>query len=358
MDIVRSTFDYEAWLGRELAGDVVQKDLDKKHKKMKDSAFVFLRATYWRWAEIILGVCPELSNAPAVLAVGDIHVENFGTWRDLDGRLVWGVNDFDEAAEMPFALDLVRLAVSAFLGRSGVSVALDAICEAILEGYDKGLRAPQPFVLDRDHRRMREIFVASEDEREEFWNKMAEASNASVGPAGQRYFDALLSAMPDPAVQMTVKPRTAGTGSLGRPRWVAIAEWKGGPVVREAKAVVQSGWDRARGRHGSQGAIGKLSDGRYRASDPWYRLDGENVLVRRLSPNSRKIEVAHNSEILLGGEMLKAMGRELANVHLGVADCGAEIRRDRQDRADGWLAAAAGKAARAIESEFEQWRTR
>ncbi len=51
-------------------------------------------------------------DAPQVLAVGDMHLENFGTWRDADGRLVWGVNDFDEAAVMPYPLDLVRLAAS------------------------------------------------------------------------------------------------------------------------------------------------------------------------------------------------------------------------------------------------------
>ena len=50
-----------------------------------------------------------------MLAVGDMHVENFGTWRDAEGRLVWGVNDFDEAAKMPYTIDLVRLAASAML---------------------------------------------------------------------------------------------------------------------------------------------------------------------------------------------------------------------------------------------------
>jgi uncharacterized protein (DUF2252 family) len=24
-------------------------------------------------------------------------VENFGAWRDVEGRLIWGINDFDEA---------------------------------------------------------------------------------------------------------------------------------------------------------------------------------------------------------------------------------------------------------------------
>jgi hypothetical protein len=26
---------------------------------------------------------------PRVLGVGDIHLENFGTWRDAEGRMVW-----------------------------------------------------------------------------------------------------------------------------------------------------------------------------------------------------------------------------------------------------------------------------
>src|SRR5262245_32358222 len=60
----------------------------------------------------------DLTDAPRLLAVGDLHVENFRTWRDAEGRLVWGVNDFDEVAEMPYAVDLVRL-VAALFSRNG-----------------------------------------------------------------------------------------------------------------------------------------------------------------------------------------------------------------------------------------------
>jgi uncharacterized protein (DUF2252 family) len=48
-----------------------------------------------------------------VLGVGDLHVENFGTWRDVEGRLVWGINDFDDANVIPYTGDLVRFAASA-----------------------------------------------------------------------------------------------------------------------------------------------------------------------------------------------------------------------------------------------------
>src|SRR6266436_4687957 len=101
---------FEAWLAKQC--DVVAKDVDTKHRRMKKSAFIFLRATYFRWAKQIGKWCPELMDAPQVLSVGDLHLENFETWRDEDGRLVWGVNDFDEAAVMPYPLDLVRLAAS------------------------------------------------------------------------------------------------------------------------------------------------------------------------------------------------------------------------------------------------------
>jgi len=44
-----------------------------------------------------------------VLAVGDLDLENFGTWCDSLGRLAWGINDFDEAFPLPYTHDLVRL---------------------------------------------------------------------------------------------------------------------------------------------------------------------------------------------------------------------------------------------------------
>src|ERR1700724_4902843 len=116
MNVVKATRQFEAWLGKRTP--LVKKDLRTKHEAMKSSAFRFLRATYYRWAQIWPKICPDLAKSPQVLAVGDLHVENFGTWRDIEGRLIWGVNDFDEAYPLPYANDLVRLAVSAHLAIS------------------------------------------------------------------------------------------------------------------------------------------------------------------------------------------------------------------------------------------------
>jgi hypothetical protein len=90
---------FEHWLRTQCA--VVEVDLHCKHKKMRQSPFDFLRATFFRWSGRIEAICPEIKHAPGVLSVGDTHVENFGTWRDVEGRLVWGINDFDEAAIIP-----------------------------------------------------------------------------------------------------------------------------------------------------------------------------------------------------------------------------------------------------------------
>jgi uncharacterized protein (DUF2252 family) len=40
--------------------------------------------------------------------VGALHVENFGTWRDIEARPIWGINDFDEATTLAYTNDLIR----------------------------------------------------------------------------------------------------------------------------------------------------------------------------------------------------------------------------------------------------------
>src|ERR1700736_2408674 len=147
MDIRTATEKYESWLADHLV--IVPEDLTEKHKLMAENEFAFMRATYYRWAQVWTEQCPELARAPSVLAVGDLHVENFGTWRDSEGRLVWGINDFDEAYHLPYTNDLVRLATSALLAIEGDHLGLRPrpACAALLGGYRAGLAAGgRPFV--------------------------------------------------------------------------------------------------------------------------------------------------------------------------------------------------------------------
>ena len=135
--IVDSTEDFEAWM-RERT-DASDKLLEKKHRKMADGAFPFLGATFYRWVEQWPEICPQLADRPGdvLLAVGDLHVENFGTWLDSRQRLVWGMNDFDEACELPFTSDLVRLATSAALPAEEDRIITDPpeTAALLLKGY-------------------------------------------------------------------------------------------------------------------------------------------------------------------------------------------------------------------------------
>src|SRR5271169_5823871 len=126
---------------------------------MRAAVFPFMRDTYYRWAQTWEEVCGDAARAPKVLAVGDLHVENFGTWRDIEGRLIWGINDFDEAWRMPYTNDLIRLAASALMAE--VTCLPKAGIEAILKGYADALAAGgQPFALAEHHPVLRQMATA------------------------------------------------------------------------------------------------------------------------------------------------------------------------------------------------------
>src|SRR2546426_3996454 len=109
--IVEATARYEAWLAERIP--LVKVDLELKHHAMSAGIFPFLRATFYRWAARWRALVGDVAAAPTVLAVGDLHVENFGTWRDAEGRLGGGGNDFHETWPPPYTNHLVRLAPTA-----------------------------------------------------------------------------------------------------------------------------------------------------------------------------------------------------------------------------------------------------
>src|ERR1035441_1390134 len=138
VDIVRATREFETWVSGHIS--VVRDQLTDKHRKMAQHPIQFLRGTFYRWAQIFPKVCPELDQTVRVLAVGDLHIASFGTWRDSFGRLVWGVDDFDEAYPLAYTNDLVRLAVSAVLDKveGELTAGIRNVCDAVLEGYRDG----------------------------------------------------------------------------------------------------------------------------------------------------------------------------------------------------------------------------
>jgi hypothetical protein len=352
--IVAITIDYERWLKRRI--DVVEPDLQLKHKEMADSLFAFLRATFYRWVSLWHEVCPELTEAPRVLAVGDLHAENFGTWRDTEGRLVWGVNDFDEVARMPYAADLVRLVTSAILAKHENALTLDAsdAATAVLKGYSESLDAGgSPFILEESHPGLREMAMGAEREPTKFWSKLVTLPRATLPKGIQRL---LQRSLPDEAQDIAFSHRIAGVGSLGRPRYVAIASCNGGLVAREAKAWLPSAWGWAKGRPKERSYSVRLLKHAVRQPDPYYAVE-DGWVVRRLGPHCGRIELAELPKRRDERLILRAMGRETANLHLATSNQRTTLLRDLTEREPDWLVNAAKAMSKATEQDWEQFRS-
>jgi hypothetical protein len=322
---------------------------------MKLAALPFLRATYYRWAQLWPEMCPDQCKAPHVLAVGDLHLENFGTWRDIEGRLIWGVNDFDEAYPLPYTNDLARLAASAHLASDAghLSLKKQDICDAILEGYKEAMQeGGNPFVLEEQNDWLRRIALNDLRDPVHFWKKMEALPNAPQNlPLSA--IDAMEHLFPARNLTYRVARRVAGLGSLGHARYVAIARWNGGWIAREAKALVPSSCYWAGDHDGPPEILYQTIITRaVRCPDPFVQLRGQWI-VRRLSPHCSRIELAdlevHGSEMVL----LHAMGRETANIHLGSTGATKEILSHARKQQRNWLHEA---TLAMLERVLEDWK--
>jgi uncharacterized protein DUF2252 len=350
-DVVSATKSYERWMASHTA--VVKKDLALKHQRMSESPFVFLRATFYRWVELFPSVCSDLMDSPGLTAVGDLHLENFGTWRDREGRLVWGVNDLDEASTLPYVNDLVRLATSVALAieERHLRIRVREACEAICEGYLSSLeRGGEPIVLSERHRSLRDVALSDARDPKEFWAKIHALPR--VTRVSSDLIHALEQALPDRGVRYTVRTRVAGIGSLGRPRFVALAAYEGGWLAREAKAwLPPAAAPRSRRRH--KPAVALMRDG-IRSPDPWWSIRG-SWIVRRLAPDCSRIEVDDLPKRRNEWRLVRAMGWETANVHLATPNVRATVPRDLRRRHIRWLERATAAMVEATISDWKAW---
>jgi uncharacterized protein (DUF2252 family) len=120
----------------------------RKFRKMAASPFAFYRGSASLFYADQVGDYRDDSyldeRTRRVWIHGDLHAENFGTYMNSSGRLVFNVNDFDEAYVGPFSWDLKRFSASVAL--IGYSKALSddnisALVIAFAESYLTELRA-------------------------------------------------------------------------------------------------------------------------------------------------------------------------------------------------------------------------
>ena len=354
-DIIQATAGFEKWAARHVT--FVRSDVKLKHRLMARASLPFFRATFYRWAQWWPLICPELAHAPHVLAVGDLHIENFGTWRDIEGRLIWGVNDFDEAWPAAYTVDLVRLVTSAYLAIQADHLALSRkeACQAMEEGYrDSIAKGGGPFALAEHHRWLRQIALSKLRDPVAFWKKIV-ACPKYKGKLPKDVWQLVRSSMPLRTLNYELKSRIAGLGSLGHPRVLALASWDGAHIAREAKQLAPSAWIWARRLHSSEVLSRKLVENALRIPDPHVHF-AAHWIVRPLAPDCRHIEIQSLPEERDEEKLAYCMGWETANIHLGSPKAIPAVKRDLAKRRGLWLHKAAKAMMKVTLSDCRDWR--
>jgi uncharacterized protein (DUF2252 family) len=244
MDVVREIQAYNT--GRE------PQRLLLKYRAMRASPFAFLRGScHLFYARLPRG--GVLRSAPRVWICGDLHLENFGSYK-ADNRLIYfDINDFDESVLAPASWDLVRLLTSLRVGAQSLSlsdVRVHALCQFFLDAYASALAQGKAYwvetetaqgevreLLDRLRDRQRASFLAERTTlRRGRRQLLVDGSKALAATEAQRaavlvFMQELARSQTDPKFfsVLDVARRIAGTGSLGLDRFAILVQGKGSP---------------------------------------------------------------------------------------------------------------------------------
>ncbi len=227
--------------------------LARKFEAMAADRFAFLRASAGlAHARLDLSALPA---SPVSWVCGDLHLNNFGCYRGLNRLVYFDVNDFDEAARLPLAVDLLRLLGSVLVAAPGFALtreegsALAAVC---LARYADALARGKAFWLEQQTARgpiralLEQVSARKRRDLLERRTQLRRGRRAIVtdgqrvlplradDPMRDRLTEALVSLgnlyeSPKFFAPRDFARRVAGMGSLGLPRYVALVRGRGDP---------------------------------------------------------------------------------------------------------------------------------
>ncbi|GAA3056044.1 DUF2252 domain-containing protein [Streptomyces roseofulvus] len=340
-----------------------------KFRKMAGSAFAFYRGTaclFYQDLEREAHGGPFLDERTGRVWIhGDLHAENFGTYMDANGRLVFNVNDFDEAYVGPFTWDLKRLAASlALLGYTKalsdeqitrlVRIYAAAYRERIhaLAAGAKGDEVPG-FTLEtadgallgalREARAMTRFgLLDSMTEIREYERRFAAGGGAIELDAATRYkvltaFDGYLETLPESSlvrpdsyrVKDVVGRRGIGIGSAGLPSYNILLEGHSDALENDVVIYLKQAQTPAVSRHVTDPAVrGYFRHEGHRTvisqralqahADPWLgwtELDGAGQLVAEVSPYAVDLDWSDIDDPQDIAATVADLGRATATMH-------------------------------------------
>jgi hypothetical protein len=348
-DVKALTADYEAWLATHIP--VVRGDLAVKHEQLASSPLRFLRGTYYLWLARMVALVPDLSSRPEVVAVGDLHAENFGVWRDRHGVRRWGVDDLDELAWAPYPLDLVRLATSVALVPQ-CALPTRRICMSIVDAWASAPDLPAVEIGEDRARHLRDVLPRPEPP-EEYFGDLARADEADPDQPPPEVRAAVLASV-NGGWDPTWHVRRAGTGSRGHPRVVAVSR----NHAREAKLLGPGTAVWANERL-TAGGLPTPDPGLYprvvealHGPGPGQRVHGWQI--RRLAPDVVRIRIdglsTHDCE-----RVVRSMAEAVAGVHGVDRTALASAREDSARRGDHWLLDAVEAMVADTRAGYREW---
>ncbi|WP_455354402.1 DUF2252 domain-containing protein [Streptomyces sp. SYSU K217416] len=363
---------FDTAFGRLLAADPAA--FRVKFRKMAASAFAFYRGTaclFYQDLEEDQHDGAYLDDRTGRVWIhGDLHAENFGTYMDSNGRLVFNVNDFDEAYVGPFTWDLKRFAASVAL--IGYTKALsDEQITALVRTYAAAYRERihalatgakndevPPFTLDTaDGPLLAALRVArsltrfglldSMTEIREFERRFAPGGGSIELDAATRYkvldaFDGYLETLPDSSlarpdsyrVKDVVGRRGIGIGSAGLPSYNILLEGNSDALENDVVIYVKQAQTPAVSRHISDPAVREyfqheghrtvISQRALQAhADPWLgwtELDGAGQLVAEVSPYAVDLDWSDIDDLEEITAVVADLGRATATMHAAADD--------------------------------------
>lgn len=121
-----------------------------KYKAMAESPFRFFRGTCHLFYED-LSKAKSFSSAPLTWICGDLHMENFGSFKGTNRQVYFDLNDFDESMLAPLNWELTRVLTSIYVAFDTLKLKKkwqEELAVLFLDVYTERLKAGKAYYID------------------------------------------------------------------------------------------------------------------------------------------------------------------------------------------------------------------
>jgi len=323
--------------------------LAMKYKKMANDPFTFFRGTchlfYEDWPQ-----GSPLDASPAAWICGDLHLENFGSYKGENRLVYFDINDFDESARAPAAWDGARILASLWTARKGFKLdkqQAEALSQIYLNAYSAELCLAKARWLERAtaqgmirdllkglKTRSRQRLIESRTEPGGERLRIDGEHTLAADGESQAKVRAILAQVEEVQQQAEffhvhdVACRIAGVGSLGLERYTILVDGRGktdGHFLLDLKVqpgssltpylpLPQPAWPNEAERVVAVQSRGQAVAPAFVAA---VAYEGKSYVLRELMPSADSLDLDHwNGKLARLEIVLASMGRLVAWSHL------------------------------------------